>query len=273
MPWSAASAPLMGITPLMEYMRAHYGVNYAPNTRETVRRQSIHQFVEAGLAWHNPDDPARSVNSAKNCYQISDEALALLRTFGSPSWESQLAAHLALRPTLIERYRRERKMSLVPVALPGGALELTAGPHSELIKAILEEFVPHFARDARVVYVGDTGKKFAFFDQPLLASLGVALDAHGKMPDVVLYDSRHDWLLLIEAVTSHGPIDGKRRDELARLFAQATAAHVYVTAFPNRAEMGRHLNVLAWETEIWVADSPSHLIHFNGERYLGPYQT
>jgi hypothetical protein len=35
--------------------------------------------------------------------------------------------------------------------------------------------------------------------------------------------------------------------------------------------MSRYLGEIAWETEVWVADAPSHLIHFNGERFLGPY--
>ena len=91
------------------------------------------------------------------------------------------------------------------------------------------------------------------------------------MPDVVLHFTAKNWLLLVECVTSHGPVDGKRHAELAKLFAGSTAGLVYVTAFPNRAIMGRYLGEIAWETEVWVADAPSHLIHFNGVRFLGPY--
>jgi len=122
-----------------------------------------------------------------------------------------------------------------------------------------------------LIYAGDTGDKWGYFDAVLLSKLGVNVDAHGKMPDVVLHYPERNWLLLIESVTSHGPVDGKRHAELARLFADSTAGLVYVTAFPNRAIMGRYLGEIAWETEVWVADAPSHLIHFNGERFLGPY--
>lgn len=120
--------------------------------------------------------------------------------------------------------------------------------------------------------MGDTGNKWGYFDESLLASLGVMVDSHGKMPDVVFYDPQKDWLLLVESVTSHGPVDGKRHDELAALFSCAKPGLVYVTAFPNRAIMARYVGEIAWETEVWVADAPSHLIHFNGERFLGPYQ-
>jgi BsuBI/PstI restriction endonuclease domain len=110
-----------------------------------------------------------------------------------------------------------------------------------------------------------------YFDDSLLEELGVRVDSHGKMPDVVLYYPEKNWLLLVESVTSHGPVDGKRHDELIRLFQGCAAGLVYVTAFPSRAVMGRYLGLIAWETEVWIADAPTHLIHFDGVRFLGPY--
>ncbi len=128
-----------------------------------------------------------------------------------------------------------------------------------------------FAPGSALVYAGDTGDKWGYFDQPLLENLGVIVDGHGKMPDVVLRFTEKNWLLLVEAVTSHGPVDGKRHEELANLFRSAKAGLVYVTAFPSRSIMARYLGEIAWETEVWCADAPTHLIHFNGPRFLGPY--
>lgn len=270
--WSQAGNPLLGITPIMDWARQHYGKDYAPNTRETVRRQTMHQFVEAGLALYNPDNPSRPVNSPKAVYQIEPSTLVLLRTYGSRQWKANLAAHLAQRQTLSERYARERDMNLIPVRLASGKeVRLSAGKHGELIRAIIADFAPRFVPGGLLVYAGDTGDKWGYFDEALLAKQGVTLDAHGKMPDVVLYCPKRKWLLLVEAVTSHGPVDGKRHDELARLFAKSTAGLVYVTAFPDRSLMARYVPEIAWETEVWVADAPSHLIHFNGTRFLGPY--
>ena len=79
-------------------------------------------------------------------------------------------------------------------------------------------------------------------------------------------------LLLVESVTSHGPVDAKRHNELAELFDGATPGLVYVTAFPNRVVMGKYLRDISWETEVWCADAPTHLIHFDGKRFLGPYE-
>lgn len=40
---------------------------------------------------------------------------------------------------------------------------------------------------SRLVYAGDTGQKHAIFDADYLASLGVVVDKHGKLPDVILH--------------------------------------------------------------------------------------
>lgn len=271
-PWSKAENPLMGITPIMDWARKYYDKDYAPNTRETVRRQTMHQFVDAGIAVYNPDKPDRPVNSPKAVYQIAPAALSLLRSFGKPAWHDALTAYLAKRETLAARYAKERKQNRIPVEIaPGKKVTLSPGEHSELIRAVIEEFAPRFAPGSALVYAGDTGDKWGYFDAVLLADLGIEVDSHGKMPDVLLHYTKKDWLLLVESVTSHGLVDGKRHAELARLFAESTAGLVYVTAFPDRATMSRYLGEIAWETEVWVADAPSHLIHFNGERFLGPY--
>lgn len=272
--WSDAENPLIGITPIMDWAREHYGKEYAPNTRETIRRQTMHQFCDAGVSLYNPDKPDRPVNSPKAVYQVEPAALTLLRTFGTPAWHDALTAYLAQRETLIARYAKEREQNRIPVEIaPGKEITLSPGEHSELIRAIIEDFAPRFAPGSVLVYAGDTGEKWGYFDAPLLADLGIDVDSHGKMPDVVLHFTEKNWLLLVESVTSHGPVDGKRHTELAKLFAGSNAGLVYVTAFPNRAIMGRYLGEIAWETEVWVADAPSHLIHFNGVRFLGPYPT
>ena len=271
-PWAKAEYPLMGITPIMDWAREHYDKNYAPNTRETVRRHTMHQFVAAGIALYNPDDPDRPVNSPRAVYQIEPTTLALLRSYGSADWSANLANYLAGRETLVSRYAKERKQIRIPVQISRHkSITLSSGEHSELLKAVIENFAPRFAPGSTLIYVGDTGSKWVHFDEALLAEVGVIVDSHGKMPDVVFHSKESNWLLLVEAVTSHGPVDGKRHAELIELFSGARAGLVYVTAFPNRTIMARYLPEIAWETEVWIADSPSHLIHFDGERFLGPY--
>jgi len=270
--WNAASAPLMGITPIMDFISDHYRKTYAPNSRETVRRQTVHQFLDAGLAVPNPDRPDRPVNSPSSCYQLTPETLDLIRCFGTKSWRSKLEAYLRLNPMLAKRYAKERDMQMIPLRINDKTeLALTPGKHSQLIKDIVTEFGPRYAPAAEVLYVGETGSKMGHFDEKTFASLGLSFDSHGKFPDVVLFNRKKNWLLLIESVTSHGPVDAKRHFELAKLFSNSTAGIVYVTAFPDRHIMAKYLGDISWETEVWIADSPTHLIHFNGDRFLGPY--
>lgn len=271
--WSQAGAPMIGITPIMDWARKHYGKKYAPNTRETIRRQTMHQFVQAGIAIYNPDQPERAVNSPHAVYQIESSWLSVLRSFGKQGFDAKITKFLTTRQTLAERYARDREMNMVPVTIaPSKQIKLSAGKHSELIRAIIEQFAPRFIPDGKLVYAGDTGAKWGYFDEQLLKSLSVTVDNHGKMPDIIIYYPEKNWLILAESVTSHGPVDAKRHEELAHLFRNSKAGLVYVTAFPNRRLMNQYLEAISWETEVWVADHPSHLIHFNGSRFLGPYE-
>jgi adenine-specific DNA-methyltransferase len=271
-PWSRVKAPLRGITPMMEFFAAHYGKRYAPNTRETVRRQTVHQFLDAGLIVANPDEPDRPINSGKTVYQIEQGALELLRAYRSERWQPALRAWLSSVGTLKEKHARERQMQRIPLVLPGGQrIDLSPGGQNILIKQIVDEFCPRFAPGGQLIYVGDTDTKYAYLDEKSLAALGVSFDRHGKMPDVVVHFHARNWLFLIEAVTSHGPISAKRHGELKRLFSTSSAGLVFVTAFLTRQALTKYQGEISWETEVWIAESPSHLIHFDGERLLGPY--
>lgn len=270
--WSDATAPLVGITPIMDWSRDNYEKHYAPNTRETFRRQSMHQLMDAGLCLYNPDDPERAVNSPKAIYQIEPNLLEVLRTYGTDKFEENMGLFLSVRESLAEKYAKARDAVMIPLILKDGhEIKLSPGLHSKLIKEIVDVFGPIFAPDSKLVYVGDTGDKHGYFDIDLLKNLGVVLDNHGKLPDVVLYDEKRNWLILIESVTSHGPVDSKRHSELSILFKGCTAGLVFVSAFPNKKIFLKYLPEISWETEVWVSDAPTHMVHFNGSRFLGPY--
>ena len=172
-----------------------------------------------------------------------------------------------------KRSETQRVMPRVPVQFAEGQkIKLSPDRQNILIKKVIKEFCALYTPGGHMIYVGDTQLKWAYYDAATLASLGVRIEEHGKMPDVVVYHAKKNWLLLIEAVTSHGPVNPKRRAELKDLFAGSNAGLVFVTAFMNRHAMLKYLHDISWETEVWVAESPTHLIHFNGERFPGPYE-
>ena len=271
--WNDVERPMLGVTPMMNWFEESYNKKYAPNTRETIRRQTLHQFVEGGVCLYNPDKPDRAVNSPKACYQIAEDAFEAIKTYQTNKWSQSLEEWLSNKTTLVQQYSRERDQELIPLKIrEGEEIFLSPGEHSALIREIVEDFAPRFVGGSKVVYLGDTGAKEDFFDVKLLSSLGVEVDRKGKLPDVVLYLEEKNWLILIESVTSHGPVDGKRYLELTNLFSNCVSELIFVSAFPDKKTLNRFISQVAWETEVWLADNPSHMIHFNGDKFLGPYK-
>ena len=272
--WGEAGSPLVGITPMMDFAREYYGKDYAPNTRETFRRFSMHQMVQAGIALYNPDMPDRPTNSPKAVYQISPAALDVIKAYGSRDWTGKLSAFKSMASTLTAQYAKERLMDMVKVKIRKDLqVSLSPGKHNELIRAIIEDMAPRFIPDSTLVYIGDTGEKWGFFDDALSARLGFSVEVHGKMPDVILWQEEKNWLVLVESVTSHGPVDSKRYIELSELFSSVHADKVFISAFPDKRTFARFASDVAWETEVWVSDNPTHMVHFNGDKFIGPYKT
>jgi adenine-specific DNA-methyltransferase len=275
MSWREASNPLIGVSPILDYVNAHYGVSYRENSRETFRKSAIHYFEAAHLIAKNPDNPNRPINSGKTVYQLTDDALSLIQSFGTDEWGERLPAYMAVMGSLTDRFSARRTLEHVPLKmLPGRSVTLSVGPHSDLIEQVIFQFGPRFTPGGTLIYAGDTGQKWdSYFDETTFEGLGVVVASTGtKMPDVVIYHEAKKWLVVAEAFDTVGPIDPLRRTQLEELFAASTAPRVYVTAFHDRRAMASQAARLAWETEIWIAEAPDHLIHYNGERFLGPYE-
>lgn len=271
--WEAATRSRRTVSKdIMAFIASRYGKSYAPNTRETVRRQVLHQFVQARIADYNPFEPDLPTNSPRAHYAVSEAALAVIQTYGSPAWEGAAAQFIAQYGSLKTTYEKHRSAgNLVPLVLPDGQkIELSPGKHNEVQKAIIEQFAPRFAPGAKLIYLGDTAKKNIIMDIEALSTLGLSASDHDKLPDVILQDKARDWLFLIEAVTSHGPMTPKRVFELEQQLKDSQARPIYISAFLSMTEFRNYIKEIAWETEIWIAEIPDHMIHFNGDRFLGP---
>ena len=269
--WSQADKPSRSIHEMLVFMRDTYGRDYAENTREVVRRQVIHQLEQARVVDRNPDEPGLPTNSPRTHYRLTDEALSVLRLYGTRGWESELSAFRASHGVLLEIYQRRRRMREIPIRTSTGEeIRLSPGRHNRLQAQVVMDFRPRFAPGATLLYLGDAADKLLHLDREKLAELGVPITEHDKLPDVVLYDEERNWLFLVEAVTSHGPVNPKRVEELESTLKDCAATRVYVSAFPDFRQFKQHVDKIAWETEVWLAEIPDHLIHFNGDKFLGP---
>ena len=212
--WSEASKPSRTIHQVLGFMKEVYGREYAENTREVVRRQVIHQFEQARLVDRNPDEPDLPTNSPRSHYGLTDEALNVLRLYHRSGWESELLSFRSRHGALLEVYQRRRRMREIPIRTSTSAeVRLSPGRHNRLQALVVSAFGPRFAPGSILLYLGDAARKFLHLDREKLDRLGIPFTEHDKLPDVVLYDEERNWLFLIEAVTSHGPMSPKRVEE------------------------------------------------------------
>lgn len=266
MKWNEAINKWIRIHDIIAFVNEFYGKQYAENSRETFRKQAMHHFRTAALI----EDNREATNSPNYRYRLTEEVLQLLRNFGLQSWDENISKFTINHEKLIDTYESKKKMTMMPVHINDSDLKFSPGKHNQLQKAIIEEFAPRFAPGARCLYVGDTIKKDLVRNTDKLHQLGIEITLHGKMPDVILYRADKNWIYFIESVTSVGPISPKRIIEISEMTKKVTAGKIFVTAFPDFATYKRFSESLAWDTEAWIADRPEHMIHMNGDKFMGP---
>lgn len=264
--WDSATNNWIRIHDVIAFVNDNYKMTYAENSRETFRKQAIHHFRNAAFV----EDNGKATNSPNYRYRLTDEMLNLIQSFGTASWTKSLTRFMENHDSLIDLYTSKRTMRKMPVKINGKNFTFSPGKHNQLQKAIIEEFAPRFAPDSECLYVGDTTKKDLVKNEEKLRALGFEITLHDKMPDVVLYLENKDWLYFIESVTSVGPMEPKRIQEIEEITSGVTAGKIYVTAFLDFKTFKKFSDSLAWETEAWIADIPDHMIHMNGDRFLGP---
>ena len=263
-PWAKASNEWIRIHDIIAFVNENYNKSYAENSRETFRKQAIHHFRTAAIV----EDNTKATNSPDYRYRLTEEFLKVIRKIDVSN--RPLKTFVRNHQSLIEIYASKRKMTKMPVKINGIDFTFSPGKHNQLQKAIIEEFAPRFAPNAECLYVGDTIQKDLVKNEDRLKELGFTITLHDKMPDVVLYRADKNWIYFIEAVTSVGPMDPKRIQEITEMTDGVKAGKIFVTAFLDFKTYKKFSEKLAWETEIWLAEMPDHMIHMNGDKFLGP---
>lgn len=263
-PFTNASNGWLRIHDIIQFINTHYDKAYAENSRETFRKQALHHFRTAAIV----EDNGKATNSPNYRWRITDEFLSVIKEIGIS--DAAIVRFIENHQKLVELYASKKKMQQMPVLINGNQFQFSAGKHNRLQKAIIEDFAPRFAHNSRCLYVGDTTEKDLFKDKEKLQELGFEITLHDKMPDIVLYREDANWIYFIEAVTSVGPMSPKRITEIEAMTQNVTAGKIYVTAFLDFATYKKFSDAIAWETEVWIAEMPEHMIHLNGDRFLGP---
>ncbi|MBR3541609.1 MAG: restriction endonuclease [Bacteroidales bacterium] len=263
-PWKNATNDWLRVHDIITFANKNYYAGYAENSRETFRKKALHNFRNAAMV----EDNGVATNSPNYRWRITDEFLRVLRNIDNDN--NALLSFKKQHISLVDLYSSRRSIKKMPVKINGADYSFGPGKHNQLQKAIIEEFAPRFASNSECLYVGDTTDKDLVKDEIKLQELGFEITLHDKMPDVVLYREDKHWLYFIEAVTSVGPMDGKRLVELKAMTRNVSAGIIYVTAFLDFKTFKSFSDKLAWDTEVWIADMPDHMIHLNGDKFIGP---
>lgn len=257
---------------IIKFWNEHYGLNISSGSYDDVRRKNLDYLVQARLVDRSVQNPDANTNNPTRSYALNESAGLLLRSFGTSVWERSKNSFIRKFGKLEGKLERPRTIKKVKVILPDtSTLTLLDGEHNRIQKAVIEEFLTRFLKSPKLLYCGDANNKFLFVDEKALSALSIPSPSHDKLPDIIAFDEKRKWIFFIEAVHSSNPVSRIRHLELASIAEKCIYGVVYVSAFASRKSFRNWIMDISWETEAWIAESPDHLIHFDGDRFLGPY--
>ncbi|HRE38932.1 MAG TPA: BsuBI/PstI family type II restriction endonuclease [Chitinophagaceae bacterium] len=257
---------------IIQIINKNFEENISPGSYDDIRRKDLKLLVLADLVVNSGVNKGSATNDPTRGYALHPDFKKLIVSYKTTDWEKNLKSFNKNRPLLSEVLARKRNLDKIPVKLPSGKpLELSLGEHNVLQKAIIEDFLPRFGSDCEVLYIGDTSNKILHIEETELKKLNFFELSHDELPDIIAFSKKNNWLYLIEAVHSSGPMSETRVLELKKMLKKCKAELIFVTGFLTRTEFRKWMLDIAWETEVWIADNPDHLVHFNGHKFLGAY--
>lgn len=266
---SADDNPFLKTRDIIDFENKYFGENISSGSYDDIRRKDLLYLVEAGIVLNSSEFDTQATNNPTRGYALNPLFAKLLRSYGTFQWNDELETYKEQTKLLKEELERKRDLEKIPVKLPSGTeLNLSAGEHNVLQKLIIEDFLSRFGMGAEVLYIGDTSDKYLYMNSDVLEEIKFFTLEHEELPDVVAYCKDKNLLFLIEAVHSAGPMDEIRVIKLKKQLKTCTAIPIFVTTFLSRKEFRKWVEKIAWESEVWIADSPEHMIHFNGYKFL-----
>jgi hypothetical protein len=274
-PWSLVQSKddqiSMKTRDIIAFINKHYSESIKESSYDDFKRKEIDLLLADSIVVNGFVERS-AVNDSRSGYAICPTHVETIRKFGTSEWDGYVERLLAGKTSLQQQIETKRNLSMISIVLPRGVeLQFTPGTHNELQKAIIEQFLPRYGYGSEVLYIGDSSDKYLHLNREKLLELNFPEPSHEELPDIIAFSEQKEWLYLIESVTSFGEISQIRKIELERVTRNCTHPIVFVTAFPDRTTYRKFCANLAWETEVWIASDPDHLIHLNGSKFLGPY--
>ncbi len=257
---------------IIRIVNENFEENISSGSYDDIRRKDLKLLVLADIVVNSGVNKGSATNDPTRGYALHPDFKKLVVTYKTTDWNRALKSFNKNRPSLALILSRHRNLAKIPIKLPNGKpLELSLGEHNVLQKAIIEEFLPRFGADCEVLYIGDTSNKILHIEEAELKKLNFFELSHDELPDIIAFSRKSNWLYLIEAVHSSGPMNETRVLELKKMLKDCTSELIFITGFLTRSDFKKWMLEVAWETEVWIADNPDHLVHFNGHKFLGAY--
>lgn len=257
---------------IIRFINENFDENIASGSYDDIRRKHLKLIVLADLILNSANNPNAAPNDPTRGYTLSGEFKTLVTYYGTEEWGIKLKLFVKNNPSLSEAIQRRRDLPKIRIKLPSGhILDFARGGHNQLQREIIEEFLPRFGAGCEVLYVGDAIDKYLLKQEDKLRELGFFELSHDSLPDVVAYNEEKNWLFLIEAFFTSGPMSEERILELKKSLKDCKADLIFITAFTSKADFRKNITSVGWETEVWTADNPDHMVHFNGGKFFGPY--
>jgi type II restriction enzyme len=234
---------------IINYINKNFEENISPGSYDDIRRKDLKLLVLADLVINSGVNTGAATNNPTRGYALLTEFAEAIKDYGTSDWNKSIKMFSSKRENLSELLLRKRTLDKIPVTLPGGkALTLSLGEHNILQKKIIEEFLPIFGKDCEVLYIGDTSNKLLHIEEGELKKLNFFKLSHDELPDVIAYNKKKNWLYLIEAYHSTGPMSELRVLELKKLLKDCKAVPIFVTAFLTKTDLKKIAADIAWET-------------------------
>ncbi|WP_044133521.1 BsuBI/PstI family type II restriction endonuclease [Verrucomicrobium spinosum] len=272
--WPSAAkhpGPPLGTRQIIDFINRHFEESISRGSYDDIRRKHLKLAILAGIVLKSAAKPHAAANDPTRGYAVNPLHAPVIQSFGQLGWAAHAAKFMEGQTALTDVVGGKSSVAAISLVLPNGSeLRLGPGQHNALQRAVVEQFRPRFAPGSLVLYLGDAQDRTIVCDTERLTAIGLPLATSGSLPDIILLDEARGWLFLIEAVHSFGPISPERLLTLDQLCQNCSIPRVYVTSFLDRGAFRKFAPDIAWETEVWIASEPDHMIHFNGDRFFGP---
>lgn len=234
----------------------------AENTRESYRKTSLAPMMSFGVIVRHQLSP-RDPNTY---YRLHPDFARILSESDNKERDKLISGFQAQHKIKERAVKSELLKGNVLIEIGDKkTFSLSPGAHSLLEKSIVEIFGHAFLRDPQVVYLGDANPKRSYQNRIVMRRLNFPINIALPLPDVILFSAEESRLVIVEAVSTSGPVNSIRLEQLQKFTKGPRKLGYrisYISAFPSRSIFRKFVEEIAWGSSVWIENEPHNIVHF-----------